>query len=94
MTMSEPEEFFPWEHVDAARSDASLQAEYPVHQAQKQFLQHARACPRCATPPQFLSWFFFSSPPSTWQHLCGRAGWMTCCDWCHCQVDFFLTYLN
>ena len=29
-----------------------------------------------------------------WEHLCGRAGWMTVCDRCHLQVDFFREAMN
>jgi hypothetical protein len=41
-----------------------------------------------------LSWFHFESPDETWEHLGGRAGWMTVCDRCHLQLDFFREVLK
>ena len=52
------------------------------------------ACPDCGAAPAGQAWFYFESPAWTWDHLCGRAGWMTVCDPCHRQVNFFLEILN
>jgi hypothetical protein len=41
-----------------------------------------------------LEWFYFISPPSAWQALAGRAGWMTACQQCSIQVDFFVELPN
>jgi len=45
---------------------------------------------RFSAPARQLSWFYFESPSETWEYLCGRAGWMTVCNRCQRQVDFFL----
>jgi hypothetical protein len=54
----------------------------------------AHNCPICGKVADDLSWFFFSTPPETWAALMGRAGWMTVCDDCHLQVDFFGGIMN
>ena len=54
----------------------------------------AKPCPQCRTASDQLSWFYFSSPAETWEHLCGRAGWLTVCDRCHRQVAIFMEVLN
>jgi hypothetical protein len=79
------EGYFPWEDVDACRG-RKTRSPKPVG--------HASACPQCATPPEKLTWIYFHSPEWTWQHLCGRAGWMTVCDTCHLQTGFFLEIMN
>lgn len=84
------ERHFPWEDVEAARANGRLQAKHSVDRAVEHYSSGARPCPSCGTPPRFLVWFYFSSPRWTWEHLCGREGWMTMCEWCPCQIDFFL----
>ena len=85
---------FPWEDIEAALRDRSLQAEHPVEQVREDLLSDARPCPKCGRGPESLTWFYFSSPPDTWELLCGRAGWMTICDPCQEEVDFFLEMMN
>ncbi len=58
------------------------------------YVASAQICPSCATPPANLEWFYYSSPASTWAKMCGRAGWLTVCDECHLQVDFFVELMN
>jgi hypothetical protein len=90
----EHENGFPWEDVDASRRKARLQRKHSVADAQQRYLESAKACPKCSAPPGELAWFYFESPRWTWDCLCGRAGWMTVCDSCQVQVDFFLEILN
>jgi len=85
---------FPWEDVEASRNNVQLQAEHPVAKAKQQCATTARPCPQCQAVADKLNWFYFESPPETWKDLCGRAGWMTVCDRCHRQVDFFLEVMN
>lgn len=85
---------FPPEDIAAARNDAGLQREHDAGQGKERYLQQAHKCPTCGTPPEFLEWFYFNSPDWTWRNLCGRAGWMTYCEWCENQVDFFLEIMN
>ena len=49
----------------------------------------ARPCPKCQTPSEALSWFYFRSPEETWANESGVEGWMAVCDHCHLQVNFF-----
>lgn len=93
--MTPNSEEFPWEDVEAARGRTSLQAEHDADQARAGYLKWAKPCPNCGAPPERLSWFYFRSPEWTWQEdLCGRAGWMTVCDPCHVQVDFFMEVMS
>jgi hypothetical protein len=86
-------EYFPWEDVLAARNNSDLQRK---HRQDKRtgYSTIAKDCPNCGSRPETLAWFYFSSPDDTWQHLCGRAGWMTVCDRCRRQVDFFMELMN
>jgi hypothetical protein len=85
---------FPWEHVEASRNNQPLQLEHPVAEARQRYAALAKPCPQCRAAADKLSWFYFESPAETWEHLCGRAGWLTVCDHCRRQVDFFLEILN
>jgi hypothetical protein len=92
--LDEDEDQFPWEDVEAARRNQRLQREHPVSEGKQRYAASARPCPKCHTPAEALSWFYFESPAETWEHLCGRAGWITVCDHCRLQVDFFLEVMN
>lgn len=67
----------PREEIDASRGDRRLQ------RANADVVERARAdsrlaCPRCGDGSQ-VAWFYFTSPPWTWENLCGRAGPMAVC---------------
>jgi len=87
-------EIFPWAHVDASRKDTRLQSEHPAGEGLAGFLEYAAACPECRRSAASLEWLYFRSPPETWRHLVGREGWLSICEDCHQQVDFFLTVMN
>jgi hypothetical protein len=87
-------EIFPWADVDAIRENRQFQRHYPKRAAQRAFGGAALACPTCGLHALKHTWFYFESPEWTWERLCGRAGWMTVCDACHRQVNFFLDKLN
>jgi hypothetical protein len=91
---SESEESYPWPDVEAARKNARLQGKHPISEGQARHLHGAKACPKCGVAAERLAWLYFESPEGTWELLCGRAGWMTVCDECHVQVDFFLEILS
>ncbi len=84
----------PWEDVVASRRNRRLQKRNPVEEGRARHLKTARPCPKCGAAPETLAWFYFESPAITWETLCGRAGWITVCDSCHAQVDFFLEALS
>lgn len=87
------EDQYPWEDVDKARHNQRLQRKHPPSEADK-YRATAKPCPKCGKASADLVWFYFESPKWTWENLCGRAGWMTVCDTCHVQVDFFLEVMN
>ncbi len=83
----------PWEDVEASRRDKRLQRRHPLSKA----LSHqttAKPCPKCGAVPEDLAWFYFESPAETWDWMCGRAGWISVCDPCHLQVEFFIEVMN
>jgi hypothetical protein len=41
-----------------------------------------------------VRWIFFTSPPPTWEHLCGRAGWLLYDPITKSQHDFELILMN
>jgi len=85
---------FPWEHVQAARNDDRLQRRHSTAKAKEHYAASAKHCPQCNAAPDALQWFYFQSPAETWKMLCGRAGWITVCDKCQRQVNFFLEVMN
>jgi hypothetical protein len=91
---NEDGDFFAWEEVESSRNDKRLQSEHPLAEARQNYGAFARPCPKCHAAADKLSWFYFESPVETWESLCGRAGWMTVCDRCHVQVDYFGEMMN
>jgi hypothetical protein len=85
-----PKDFFPWAMVDRARGDGYLQHGQSASEARLVYLWTARACPTCGLGASALSWFYFRSDDWTWERRCGTAGWMTVCDPCRVQVNFFM----
>lgn len=85
---------FPWEAVEASRTNDRLQSRAPVEQGKKAYLSRASACPECQIPADCLGWFYFVSPDWIWEHLCGRAGGLVICDRYHKQVNFFCEIMN
>ena len=90
----EPEKAFPWGEVDAARRNLQLQGRHPVLHGKDPYLSRAAPCPKCGTEASRLAWFYFETPTGKWKINAGRSGWMTVCDPCHLQVDFFLDLAN
>jgi len=82
-----------WAEMQALRADPAAQSRGDAARREA-LMSRARACPKCDRPPTELAWVYYSSPPVTWEHLCGRAGWITLCDHCERQVDFILTVMN
>jgi hypothetical protein len=86
------EQELPLEDLRASRADRRLQAR------ERGTVDRTRetecvSCPACGDDSA-LAWFYFVSPPWTWQHLCGRAGVVAFCDRCERQVRFFLHVMN
>jgi len=83
----EKQEYFFWEKVNAFRNDRSLQSHHPPEGAKSKHLKKARSCPRCNTPAEQLSWLYLVNPERDSESL--RISWMTVCDKCNIQIDFF-----
>ena len=88
------EDPLPWADVDASRRNGRLQRWHPSDQGKATYLHDAAACPRCQTPPEDLSWFYFRSPAETWPNECGCAGWLVVCDKCPIQVRLFIEVMS
>jgi hypothetical protein len=84
-----PKEFFPWNMVERVRRNERIQRMRSCGEARAVHLCAARACPTCGTPAGVLHWLYFRSEAWTWEHQCGTAGWLTVCDSCHVQVNYF-----
>lgn len=90
--------FFPWEHVEDCRQQTgSRRDSFPPESARSDPNKHrdrAKPCPLCGAGFESLTLVYFVSPRWTWKDLCGRAGWLTICDKCHIQVEFFCDLMN
>jgi len=84
-------DIFPWEDVEASRKENGRSRK--AKKIARSF-KGIVSCPSCGRESDQLSWFYFSSPPQTWEHMCGQAGWMAVCDHCHKQVMFDLEVMN
>jgi hypothetical protein len=58
-------------------------------EAKKRFLAQAMHCPLCKTPPEALSWVYLVIPEWACRDAVQRKGWVTICDHCKLQIDFF-----
>jgi hypothetical protein len=82
------EGLMPWEDVDACRRKRI------PREVREQLRQGPETCPQCGLSADRLRWIHFVSPAWTWQHLCGREGWLAVCDACRLQVAFHVTMMN
>lgn len=73
-----------------ARDDTRTSAPPSVEEAKKKFLPQALPCPLCKTPPEELSWVYLVIPPWACKGEHKREGWVTICDRCKLQIDFFV----
>ena len=72
--------YFPWEHVIES-----------MRKYREKVCYTSERCPDCG---EKLIELFYSSPESTWQQLCGRAGIMRICPTCCTQKSFVLKRMN
>ena len=94
MESTQYSEYFPWEDVMASRSRKPGQGQRSVEEGKGKHLKKAVPCPICDTPADRLSWVYLVTPEWTWQTVCGKAGWITVCNRCRLQVDFFVEIMN
>lgn len=82
--------FFSWEEVEANREAIDCQIHYlSMKYAQLEYIDHAKSCPKCGESPDNLFWLGIQSPNELWDKGAGKAGFLTICEKCHLQVDFF-----
>ncbi|MBL7471361.1 hypothetical protein [Robertkochia sediminum] len=75
---------FPWEDVfDSYR---------PIEKPGR--IEHPKPCPKCHKNGENLIWTDFSSPPWTWENMCGRGGPLSLCADCRVQVQFVCEVMN
>ena len=94
MTKNEQQkELYPWRDVEKARNNPRRRIKMSLAGVQ---LMGGKglSCPCCGCSYEKLTWFEFSSPPWTWQNLCGVRGLMSVCDHCHVQVEFIRQMVN
>ena len=61
-----------------------------VEKAKEKFLGQAMPCPLCKTPPEQLSWVYMVIPEWACKDAEQNEGWVTICDRCKIQIDFFV----
>tara|TARA_B100000686_G_scaffold170919_1_gene178165 strand:+ start:322 stop:1008 length:687 start_codon:yes stop_codon:yes gene_type:complete len=74
-------DLFPWEDVEVCLRK----------QRQSKKIDTSTKCPECGNPVTVI---LFTSPPWTWENLCGREGYLTICDECRAQLGFQQTVMN
>lgn len=88
---------FPWEDVEACfKNKANKARQYHSKKNVKDLKEYHKdiLCPKCKKGINDLEIFYFESPKWTWEHLCGRAGWMIACKNCKKQLYFELGVMN
>lgn len=94
MRLAEPPTYCSWKEVEESKTCISLQKFFPLDEAKPRYLHVARACPKCSLAANRLSWIYVATSEYSWKMHQGRAGWMTICEHCQCQVDFFVEIMN
>lgn len=61
-----------------------------VEEAKEKFIQYAQPCPLCKTPPEQLSWASMVIPQWACKDAEQNEGWVTICNRCKIQIDFFV----
>ena len=95
--MTESNEIFPAEDVEASVLDHALQAEHSVSDLGEEIcreLEAARGRALAAGAPETTRWIYFTSPEWTWRALCGREGWLLYDPETKAQFEFFMTVMN
>jgi len=88
------QQFFPKQDLEYCRSNQTAENIKLLEQIKPDLIKEASCCSDCKMPPEKLAWFYFSSPAWTWQQFCGREGWVSYCDECDEQIDFFCVMMN
>lgn len=91
---AQPKLLFPSALVTKARQNQHLQEQHHAGEAVIRYREVARHCPGCRAQAITLAWVYYRSEAWTWHAGCGTGGWLTLCDGCHAQVDYFLEEIS
>ena len=82
--------YFSWDEVKQNRDQIDWVV-YPTAMefAKEMYLNGAKSCPKCGESPENLFWFGIQSSNESWDRGEGKAGFLTICEKCNLQVDFF-----
>lgn len=72
-----------------SRGDKHYRGQQSVEEAKKKYLEQATPCPFCRRQAEQLSWTYLVLPKWAWETLGEKAGWITVCNRCGLQIDFF-----
>lgn len=96
--MQEPRKpIFPPEDVATSLDDSSLQDEHRVGELDpglRSRLEKAQQDAVAEGASASTRWIYFSSPPWTWEQLCGREGWLLYAPATKEQLEFVMTVMN
>ncbi len=82
--------FFSWEEIEEAKKEIDYTIYHiSMQYAKEDYLKDANPCPKCGSPPKDLFWLGIQSSPESWKKGEGKAGFLTLCEKCSIQVDFF-----
>ena len=79
---------FPLEHIIACLRDDKLQSRHRLAEALERYQE------KLTEPVENAVWFYFRSPTWTWEHDCGRGGWMVVDKEPPREIAFFLEVMN
>ena len=79
---------FPLEHIIACLRDDKLQSRHRLAEALERYQE------KLTEPVENTVWFYFRSPAWTWEHDCGRGGWMVVAKEPPREIAFLLEVMN
>jgi hypothetical protein len=76
-------------HWEATMRDKDFQAKRDPSAAKQKYGHLARPCPKCGSGE--VTWFYYVTPLPRYEerHFHGSGGWMTACERCSVEIDFF-----
>lgn len=86
----EQKEVFSWKEVTIDRNIKWFQEQYSPEKAKREYLSRAAPCPSCKSSADQLSWFYYPCDMHPTSSFITKRGWVTVCDRCKLQVDFFV----
>lgn len=82
--------YFSWEEIEEAKKEIDYTIYHiSMKYAKEDFMDKAKPCPKCGKKPDELFWLGIQSAPEKWKKGQGKAGFLTLCEQCNIQVNFF-----